>query len=176
MINNDNNINIKTFLISTFGCQMNEEDSEKLSGMLESMGYKKTENREEADVIIFNTCYVRENAGLKVYGNLGELKALKKSKPDMVIAVGGCMMQQEGMPETIKKKYPFVDIVFGTHNIHRFPELLNNAFHSNSTLIEVWEKEGEIIEELPINRKSDIKTFVTIMYKFKGRFSNLKII
>lgn len=154
----------KFYMLETWGCQMNEEDSEKLSGMLEGMGYKKTEKREEADVIIFNTCCVRENAELKVYGNLGELKALKKSKPDMVIAVGGCMMQQKGMPETIKKKYPFVDIVFGTHNIHRFPELLNNAFQSNSTLIEVWEKEGKIIEELPINRESDIKAFVTIMY------------
>ncbi len=160
----NNNTSDKFFLILTWGCQMNEEDSEKLFGMLEGMGYKKTEKREEADVIIFNTCCVRENAELKVYGNLGELKALKKSKPDMVIAVGGCMMQQKGMPETIKKKYPFVDIVFGTHNIHRFPELLNNAFQSNSTLIEVWEKEGEIIEELPINRESDIKAFVTIMY------------
>lgn len=154
----------KFYMLETWGCQMNEEDSEKLSGMLEGMGYKKTEKRDKADVIIFNTCCVRENAELKVYGNLGELKALKKSKPDMVIAVGGCMMQQKGMPETIKKKYPFVDIVFGTHNIHRFPELLNNAFQSNSTLIEVWEKEGEIIEELPINRESDIKAFVTIMY------------
>lgn len=154
----------KYYLLETWGCQMNEEDSEKLSGMLEGMGYAKTDSRENADVIIFNTCCVRENAELKVYGNLGELKALKKSKPDLVIAVGGCMMQQKGIPEIIKKKYPFVDIIFGTHNIHRFPELLNNSFQRNSTLIEVWEKEGEIIEDVPVHRESDIKAFVTIMY------------
>lgn len=154
----------KYYLLETWGCQMNEEDSEKLSGMLEGIGYVKTDSRDMADVIIFNTCCVRENAELKVYGNLGELKALKKAKPDMVIAVGGCMMQQKGIPEIIKKKYPFVDIIFGTHNIHRFPELLNNSFQKNSTLIEVWEKEGEIIEDIPVQRESDIKAFVTIMY------------
>ncbi|TDT61526.1 tRNA (N6-isopentenyl adenosine(37)-C2)-methylthiotransferase MiaB [Fonticella tunisiensis] len=154
----------KKYFIETWGCQMNEEDSEKLSGMLENMGYAKASNREESDVIVFNTCAVRENAELKVYGNLGQLKALKKNKPDLIIAVSGCMMQQKGIPEEIKKKYPFVDIIFGTHNIHRFPELLNNALQNDSTIIEVWEKEGEIVEGLPINRESDIKAFVTITH------------
>jgi tRNA-2-methylthio-N6-dimethylallyladenosine synthase len=157
-------INNKRYFIETWGCQMNEEDSEKLAGMLEGMGYLESDSRENADVIIFNTCCVRENAELKVYGNLGQLKALKKNKPDLIIAISGCMMQQKGIPEEIKKKYPFVDIIFGTHNIHRFPELLNNAIQSDSTIIEVWEKEGEIIEGVPIKRESDIKAFVTIMH------------
>jgi tRNA-2-methylthio-N6-dimethylallyladenosine synthase len=163
-INNSNINNTKTYFIETWGCQMNEEDSEKLAGMLENMGYVKTETRNEADFIIFNTCCVRENAELKVYGNLGELKALKRNRPDLIIAVSGCMMQQKGIPELIKKKYPHVDLIFGTHNIHRLPELLNNSLQSKSTLIEVWDAEGDIIEGLPIQREGDIKAFVTIMY------------
>lgn len=154
----------KLYYIETWGCQMNEEDSEKLSGMLENMGYVKTDIRNQSDIIIFNTCCVRENAELKVYGNLGELKALKKSNPNLIIAVSGCMMQQKGIPELIKKKYPHVDIIFGTHNIHRLPELLNNALQTKSTIIEIWDAEGDIIEGLPIQREGDIKAFVTIMY------------
>lgn len=154
----------KLYYIETWGCQMNEEDSEKLSGMLENMGYVKTDVRNRSDIIIFNTCCVRENAELKVYGNLGELKALKKSNPNLIIAVSGCMMQQKGIPEMIKRKYPYVDIIFGTHNIHRLPELINNAMQAKSTIIEVWDSEGDIIEGLPIQREGDIKAFVTIMY------------
>lgn len=123
----DNNLENKdttqSFFISTYGCQMNEEDSEKLSGMLKREGYIRTEEREEADVIIFNTCCVRENAELKVYGNLGILKGLKAKNPNLIIAVTGCMMQQAGMAETIKKKFPFVDIIIGTHNLHNFFKL-----------------------------------------------------
>jgi tRNA-2-methylthio-N6-dimethylallyladenosine synthase len=143
---------------------MNEEDSEKLAGMLENMGYIKSNVRNESDIIIFNTCCVRENAEFKVYGNLGELKALKKINPNLIIAVSGCMMQQKGIPELIKKKYPHVDIIFGTHNIHRLPELLNNALQGKSTIIEIWDAEGDIIEGLPIQREGDIKAYVTIMY------------
>ena len=143
---------------------MNEEDSEKLAGMLENMGYIKSDVRNESDIIIFNTCCVRENAEFKVYGNLGELKALKRSNPNLIIAVSGCMMQQKGIPELIKKKYPHVDIIFGTHNIHRLPELINNAHQSKSTIIEIWDAEGDIIEGLPIQREGDIKAYVTIMY------------
>lgn len=156
--------NIKKYYIETWGCQMNEEDSEKLAGMLEGMNYFESDDRNSADIIIFNTCCVRENAELKVYGNLGALKALKKERPDLIIAISGCMMQQKGVPEEIKRKYPFVDIIFGTHNIHRFPELLNNVIQTSSTIIEVWEKEGEIIEGVPIRRESSIKAFVTIMH------------
>ncbi|GFR35569.1 tRNA (N6-isopentenyl adenosine(37)-C2)-methylthiotransferase MiaB [Thermobrachium celere] len=154
----------KKYLIETWGCQMNEEDSEKMAGILKSIGYESATKREEADIIIFNTCAVRENAELKVFGNLGHLKTLKMQKPDLIIGICGCMMQQKGMPEEIKKKYPYVDIIFGTHNIHRLPELINNVKQANSTVIEVWEQEGEIVEGLPIERKSDIKAFVTIMH------------
>ncbi|HCW74508.1 MAG TPA: tRNA (N6-isopentenyl adenosine(37)-C2)-methylthiotransferase MiaB [Clostridiaceae bacterium] len=154
----------KKYLIETWGCQMNEEDSEKLSGMLRSMGYEETLFRDKADVIIFNTCAVRENAELKVYGNLGALKALKKKNPDMILAVCGCMMQQKGVPEEILKKYKQVDIVFGTHNAHKFPEYLERAKNENAQICEIYEKETEIIEGIPIVRDSDVKAFVTIMY------------
>ncbi|WP_027623502.1 tRNA (N6-isopentenyl adenosine(37)-C2)-methylthiotransferase MiaB [Clostridium lundense] len=152
------------FYIETWGCQMNEEDSEKLSGMLKKLGYSRTEEREESDIIIFNTCCIRENAELKVYGNLGALKKLKEKKPDLIIAVCGCMMQQEGMAEAIVKKYPFVDILFGTHNAHKFPEYLNRVKQEGKSLVEIWNKEEEIVEGLPIDRKSSVKAFVTIMY------------
>ena len=152
------------FYIETWGCQMNEEDSEKLSGMLKNIGYENTDNKENANIIIFNTCCVRENAELKVYGNLGILKGLKAKNPDLIIAVCGCMMQQEGMAEDIIKKYPFVDIIFGTHNSYKFPEYLNRAKQEGTSIIEVWDKEDEIVEGIPIDRKSSTKAFVTIMY------------
>ena len=154
----------KTFFISTFGCQMNEEDSEKLSGMLLALGYTRTEEKTVAEIIIFNTCCVREHAELKIYGSLGALKNLKKEKPELIIAICGCMMQQEGMATALIKKYPFVDIIFGTHNSHRFPEYLNRVRQEAKTVIEIFNKEEGIIEGLPIDRESSIKAFVTIMY------------
>jgi tRNA-2-methylthio-N6-dimethylallyladenosine synthase len=154
----------RLYHIETWGCQMNEEDSQKLAGMLKNLGYTEANNRDEANLIIFNTCAVRENPEHKVYGNLGLLKAMKKQKPDLIIAVGGCMMQQAGMAEKIKKSYPFVDIIFGTFNIHRFPELLNNVIQSSTGIVEIWEKEGEIIEDIPIKHTSEVKAYVTIMY------------
>jgi len=154
----------KKHLTLTYGCQMNEHDSEKLAGMLSNMNYLECDNKEEADLVIFNTCCVRENAELKVYGNLGQLKPLKKKKPDMIIAVCGCMMQQAHVVEYIKKKYPFVDLIFGTHNLHNFPVLLSNCKQSDSMLVEVWDEEGEIIEGLPSIRKYGLKAFVNIMY------------
>jgi tRNA-2-methylthio-N6-dimethylallyladenosine synthase len=152
------------YFIETWGCQMNEEDSEKLSGMLKTQGYSKTEVKEEASIIIFNTCCVRENAELKVYGNLGALKSLKRKNPSLVIAVCGCMMQQEGMAENIIKKYPFVDIIFGTHNSYKFPEYLNRVKQEGKSIIEIINKEEGIVEGIPIDRESNIKAFVTIMY------------
>lgn len=154
----------KKYLIETWGCQMNEEDSEKLAGMLRSMDYEETLFRDKADVIIFNTCAVRENAELKVYGNLGALKALKKQNPDMILAVCGCMMQQKGVPEEILRKYKQVDIVFGTHNAHKFPEYLERARTENVQVCEIYEKETEIVEGIPIVRDSSVKAYVTIMY------------
>jgi tRNA-2-methylthio-N6-dimethylallyladenosine synthase len=152
------------FYMETWGCQMNEEDSEKLSGMLKNLGYSRTEERQKSDIIIFNTCCVRENAELKVYGNLGALKKLKEKNPNLIIAVCGCMMQQEGMAESVMKKYPFVDILFGTHNAYKFPEYLNRVKHEGKSIVEIWNKEEGIVEGLPIDRKSNVKAFVTIMY------------
>lgn len=152
------------YYIETWGCQMNEEDSEKLSGMLKSQGYSRTEIKEEASIIIFNTCCVRENAELKVYGNLGALKSLKRKNPGLIIAVCGCMMQQEGMAESILKKYPFVDIIFGTHNAYKFPEYLNRVKQEGKSIVEIINKEEGIVEGIPVDRDSDIKAFVTIMY------------
>ncbi|SJZ34126.1 tRNA (N6-isopentenyl adenosine(37)-C2)-methylthiotransferase MiaB [Garciella nitratireducens] len=161
MISNNKN---KYYKISTYGCQMNENDSEKLAGMLKNMGYKPTEIEEQADIIILNTCSVRENADIKVFGNLGHYKPLKKKNPNLILAVCGCMMQQKEIVEKIKEKYPQVDLVFGTHNIHKFPELLANAQQSSCIVIDVWENGGEIIESVPIERKYKHKAFVTIMY------------
>jgi len=154
----------KNFIIITWGCQMNEEDSERLSGMLLNIGYTKTDTLEEADIIIYNTCCVRENAENKVYGNLGELKHLKKKNPDLIIAVCGCMMQQSGMADKILQKFNYVNIVFGTHNAYKFPEYLNRVKTEGVQVKEIFNKEEEIIEGLPIDRKSDVKAFVTVMY------------
>lgn len=152
------------FFICTYGCQMNEEDSEKLSGMLKRIGYERTDVKEEASIIIFNTCCVRENAENKVFGNLGQLKALKEKNPNLVIAVCGCMMQQKGMADKILKTFPYVDIIFGTHNSYKFPEYLNRVKQEGVQVKEIVDKESKIVEGIPIDRKSDLKAFVTIMY------------
>ena len=154
----------KFFFISTYGCQMNEEDSEKLSGMLKSQGYYRTEVKEEATIILFNTCCVRENAENKVYGNLGALKKLKKKNPELVIGICGCMMQQKGMADKILSTFPFVDIIFGTHNSHKFPEYLHRVQTEGVQIKEIFDKETEIIEGIPVDRESSVKAFVTIMY------------
>ena len=155
---------ILKYYIETWGCQMNEEDSEKLSGMLIPRGYKKTLDKEAADIIIFNTCCVRENAEQKVDGNIGALKPMKKQKPNLIIAVIGCMMQQEGMAKHIITKFPFVDIIIGTHNAHKFPEYLKRIQGGESSIVEILDKEENIIEGIPIDRESTLKGFVTIMY------------
>lgn len=159
----NNNLKDK-YYIETWGCQMNEEDSEKLSGMLKAIGYEKCDCRDDASIVIFNTCCVRENAELKVFGNLGALKGAKRKNPNLIIAICGCMMQQKGMADTIIKKYPFVDIIFGTHNSYKFPEYLNRVKQEGKTVCEIYNEETEIIEGLPLDRESDIKAFVTIMY------------
>lgn len=152
------------YYIETWGCQMNEEDSEKLSGMLIPAGYKKTTDKETADIIIFNTCCVRENAEQKVDGNIGALKTMKKENPKLIIAVIGCMMQQEGMAKHIITKFPFVDIIIGTHNAYKFPEYLKRIQGGQSSIVEIWDKEENIIEGIPIERENKLKGFVTIMY------------
>ncbi|MPQ43942.1 tRNA (N6-isopentenyl adenosine(37)-C2)-methylthiotransferase MiaB [Clostridium tarantellae] len=157
----DNNLK---YYIETWGCQMNEEDSEKLSGMLKRIGYKRTESKDEASIIIFNTCCVRENAENKVFGNLGQLKKLKERNPALIIAICGCMMQQKGMADNVLKRFPFVDIIFGTHNAYKFPEYLARVRQEGVQVKEIINKEEGIVEGLPIDRKSDVKAFVTIMY------------
>lgn len=154
----------KKYYIDTWGCQMNEEDSEKISGLLKGIGYIRTENREESDIIIFNTCCVRENAELKVFGHLGALKALKRKNPDLIIVVTGCMMQQKGMPDKVMKKFPHVDIIAGSYNSYKLPEYIERVKNEGNSIVEVWDKEKDIIEGLPVDRKSDVKAFVTIMY------------
>ena len=156
--------NEKFFFIETWGCQMNEEDSEKLAGMLNKLNYKYTYKKEKADVIIFNTCCIRENAENKVIGNLGELKRLKAKNPNLVIAICGCMMQQKDSADKILKTFPFIDIIFGTHNAHKFPEYLNRVLQENISIKEIVDKEEGIVEGIPIERKSNVKAFVTIMY------------
>lgn len=150
--------------IETFGCQMNENDSERLSGMLSEMGYSESAKRTDSDLIIFNTCCVRENAEQKVYGHLGALKKLKENNPELIIAICGCMMQQPEVVEHIRKVYRHVDIVFGTHNLYKFPQLLNTAVESSGTVIDVWDSTGSIAENMPITRKESLKAWVTVMY------------
>jgi len=154
----------KKYTISTFGCQMNENDSEKLAGMLESMGYEHTEKLEECDLILYNTCCVRENAELKVYGHLGSLKVLKSRKPGMTIALCGCMMQQKDIVDYILKKFRQVDLIFGTHNLHKFPELLYRSLNSKKPVADVGSSDGFIAEGIPIRREQGIKAWLTIMY------------
>lgn len=150
------------YTILTMGCQLNENDSERLCGMLEQMGYERTEEQKEADIALFNTCCVRENAEDKLFGKLGELKRLKEEK-GIIIAIGGCMMQEKHITDKIKESYPFVDILFGTHTLHKFPEDLYKALEEKKKIEDVIDIDGEIHEGLPIKRDSHIKASVTIM-------------
>ena len=152
----------RKYNILTMGCQLNENDSEKLCGMLEKMGYTKTEDVKEADIALFNTCCVRENAEDKLFGKLGELKKLKAEK-GLIIAIGGCMMQEKHITDKIKESYPFVDILFGTHTLYRFPEDLYNSIQEKRKIEDIIDIDGEIHEGLPIKRDSKIKASVTIM-------------
>lgn len=154
----------KYFAIMTYGCQMNEEDSEKLSGMLKRIGYTKTEDIEKASIILFNTCCVRENAENKVFGNLGRIKKLKEKNKDLIVGICGCMMQQKGMADKVLSKFPFVNIIFGTHNAYKFPEYLNRVKTEGVQVKEILNKETDIVEGIPVDRESSVKAFVTIMY------------
>lgn len=158
-INQDKNLK---YTILTMGCQLNENDSEKLCGMLEKMGYTKTEKQNDADLALFNTCCVRENAEDKLFGKLGELKRLKEQK-GIIIAIGGCMMQEKHITDKIKESYPFVDILFGTHTLHKFPEDLYKVIKEKRKLEDILDIDGKIYEGLPIKRDSKIKASVTIM-------------
>ena len=152
-----------TFCVTTFGCQMNARDSEKLCGILENIGYQETES-EEADFVIYNTCTVRENANNKVYGRLGYLNGFKRKNSDMMIALCGCMMQEPEVVEKLEHSYRFVDLIFGTHNIFKFAELIVASFESKKMVIDIWKDTKDIVEELPIERKYNFKSGVNIMF------------
>lgn len=154
----------KKYIIYSMGCQMNDHDSEKISYILENMGYKPTDNKEDSDLIIFNTCLVRENAELKVYGQLGALKHLKRIKPDLIIGICGCMPQRENIREYITTKLKHVDLIFGPNNIHKLPQLINNHLQTGKTEIDIVEDSREILEDIHYNRKYSYKSFVNIMY------------
>ena len=153
-----------TFCVTTFGCQMNARDSEKLVGILEQIGYVEEAEEEKADFVIFNTCTVRENANMRVYGRLGQLKKNKKPNPHMMIALCGCMMQEPEVVEKLKKQYRYVDLVFGTHNIYKFAELIVTRFESERMVIDIWKDTDKIVEDLPNERKFTFKSGVNIMF------------
>lgn len=152
-----------TCSIQTFGCQMNVRDSEKLCGILEQIGYVRAE-QEKADFVIYNTCTVRENANRKVYGHLGTMKHLKEKNPHMMIAVCGCMMQEPHVVETLRKKYRFIDIVFGTHNVFKLAELFYNRIDAESQIIDIWKDTDLVVEDLPATREFPFKSGVNIMF------------
>lgn len=150
--------------VTTFGCQMNARDSEKLSGILTEIGYEMTESEEDADFVIYNTCTVRDNANQRVYGRLGFLNSMKRKKPHLRIALCGCMMQEPAVIDKIKKSYRFVDLIFGTHNIFKFAQLLVTMFENNEMIIDIWQETDQIVEALPINRKYPYKSGINIMF------------
>ena len=152
-----------TCCVTTFGCQMNARDSEKLAGILEGAGFELIED-EDADFVIYNTCTVRDNANQRVYGRLGHLNSLKKKSPHKRIALCGCMMQEPSVIEKIKKSYSFVDLIFGTHNIYKFPELLVTMFESDRMVIDIWKDTDQIVENLPVDRKYPFKSGINIMF------------
>lgn len=159
-INKDKNLSYSIF---TMGCQLNENDSEKICGMLEKMGYTKTENMKQADFVVFNTCCVRENAEDKLFGKIGEMKRVKEQK-GTIIAIGGCMMQEKHIIEKLHESYPFVDILFGTHTLHKLPEDVYHILEKRQQVEDIIDIDGEIYEGLPIKREDNIKASVTIMY------------
>ena len=160
--NKNNGKNLK-YIILTMGCQLNENDSEKICGMLEEMGYTKTEDIAEANIAVFNTCCVRENAEERLFGKVGELKNLKTEK-ELIIAIGGCMMQEKEMLDKIKKSYSYVDIIFGTHTLHKLPEDIYKVIEEKRKVKDVIDIDGEVYEDLPIKRNNNITGSVTIMY------------
>ena len=154
----------KKMYIHTYGCQMNSHDSEKIAGMLSNMGYEEGDSEEAADIIVYNTCCIRENAENKIYGNLGYLKRFKADKKDLKIILCGCMMQQDTVIEKIRMSYRFVDVIFGTFNLYKLPELLYTNMETGSQIVDIWREQQEIVEDLPAVRKYPFKVGVNIMY------------
>ncbi len=154
----------KHYFIKTYGCQMNEHDSENIKAILEELGFTEIDCMEEADFILLNTCAIRENAHNKVFGFLGRIKNIKEKRPDVIAGISGCMAQEEVVVNEILEKYNYIDLVFGTHNIHRLPQLIQSILNKRESQIEVFSKEGDIIENMPFKRDSKYKAWVNIMY------------
>ena len=154
---------MKKYMIMTFGCQLNENDSEKIAGMVENLGYEKTDDLSKCDLVVFNTCCVRENAEERLFGKIGEIKKLKEAR-GTIIAIGGCMMQEEHILEKIKKSYKYIDLVFGTHTLNKFEEDLKKIIEEKKKIRDVIDIDGEVIEGLPIKRNDKFKASVSIMY------------
>ena len=154
---------MKKYMIMTFGCQLNENDSEKIAGMVEKLGYEKTDDLRKCDLVVFNTCCVRENAEERLFGKIGEIKKLKEER-GTIIAIGGCMMQEEHILEKIKKSYKYIDLVFGTHTLNKFEEDLKKIIEEKKKIRDVIDIDGEVIEGLPIKRNDKFKASVSIMY------------
>ncbi len=154
----------KLYFLECYGCQMNERDAEILAGMLNELGYQLAADENDADIIILNTCCVRESAENKVWGRIGELTHVKNRKPEVILGICGCMTQQIEVAEKIRQKAPHIDLIFGTHNIHQLPDLIQQVKTSKEPVLDVWEQEGELIEHLPTRREAGLKAFVTIMY------------
>ena len=154
----------KKYFVKTYGCQMNEHDSENIKAILEDMNFIETDTMENADIILLNTCAIRENAHNKVFGMVGRMKHLKSNKPDLITGICGCMAQEEAIVEEIMQKYKWLDIVFGTHNIHRLPQLLKEVVEKQKQEIEVFSIEGEILENIPVKRDNKYKAWINIIY------------
>lgn len=154
----------KKYFVKTYGCQMNEHDSENIKAILEDMSFKPTDNMEDADLILLNTCAIRENAHNKVFGYLGRIKHLKETKPNIIVGLCGCMAQEEVVINEILNKYNWLDIVFGTHNIHSLPSILEKALSNKKMEVEVLSIEGDVVENIPVKRDSKYKAWVNIMY------------
>ena len=159
-----NKYNGKTFFLKTYGCQMNEHDSENIEALLIELGFSKVDDYEEADLVLLNTCSIRENAHNKAFGMLGRLKHLKETKKDLIIGLCGCMAQEASVVDEIMKKYKYVNFVFGTHNLYQLPEILDKAIEEAKQQIEVFSKEGDLIEGLPVVRANNYKAYVNIIY------------
>lgn len=152
------------YLIRTYGCQMNEHDTEIMAGLLQATGYERAESLEDADFILFNTCAVRENAEEKVFGEIGRLRQLKAVHPELLLGLCGCMAQEQGVQKLVLEKFPWIDVVFGTHNIHRLPQLLHQARHSQETVMEVWDRAAATVEDIPKSRREKVRAWVNIQY------------
>ena len=154
----------KSYYVKTYGCQMNEHDSENIEGLLESLGFIKNQNMEEANIIILNTCSIRENAHNKAFGMLGRIKHLKERRPDLIVALAGCMAQEEVVISEVLSKYRHVNFVFGTHNLYDLPKLIYETMRNPKTNICVQSIEGDVVEGLPVKRVNSYKAYVNIIY------------